>query len=92
MKKKSFKQVEKIQDKFINEYFANEECKKYFLGCGISKQGLMRSVKRKHVKDENLEDLCLIVSLKSSEPIKALPDTYDGVSVYYQIRKVAVPY
>lgn len=85
MKKKSYQQVQKIQDKFIEEYFTGTKYEQYYSGCGITRLKLMRSVKRKKIKDEHLDDLCLSVLLNDSEPIRELPDEYKGVSVYYRV-------
>lgn len=85
MKRKSYRQVEKVRDKFIEEYFTGTKYEQYYSGCGISKLFQMQSITRPRVKKEHLEDLCLSVLLRSKEPMEELPDKYMGVSVYYRV-------
>lgn len=85
MKKKSYKQVEKIQDRFIEEYFMGTKYAGCYSGSGIETLGMMQSATGKRVKDEHLDDLCLYVLLKNDEPLKELPEEYCRVRVYYRV-------
>lgn len=85
MKKKSYKQVEKIQDKFIAEYFTGTKYADGYSGSSVETLKMMQSAIRKRVKDGHLDDLCLYVLLKNDEQLNELPGEYCGVRVYYRV-------